>query len=58
LVSATTRTGGTPFCTHGVDFRFYFVLGERGERQCGKPISRFEHLCHPAALDLCSQQGL
>ena len=53
LVSATTRTGGTPFCTHGVDFRFYFGFGERGEWQCGKSISRFEQRCHPAALYLC-----
>jgi hypothetical protein len=54
----TTCTGGTPFRTPGVDFRFYFGLGERGKRQGGKPISRVEQLCHPAALDLCPQQGL
>jgi len=41
-----------------VDFRFYFGLGERGKWQGGKAISRVEQLCHPAALDLCSQQGL
>jgi hypothetical protein len=39
-----------------VDFRFHFGLGERGERQCGKPISRFEQMCHPAALHFCPQQ--
>src|SRR5438093_3120515 len=57
LVSATTCTGGTPFRTRGVDFRLYFGLGERSERQCSKPIRRFEQMCHPAALHLCSQQG-
>jgi hypothetical protein len=57
LVSATTCTGGTPFHTHSVDFRFHFGLGERGEWQGGKPISRFEYMCYPAALHLCPQQG-
>jgi hypothetical protein len=40
-----------------VDFRFHFGFGERGERQGGKPIRRFEQMCHPVALRLCPQQG-
>jgi hypothetical protein len=39
LVSATTHEWHA-FLHAGMDFRFYVGLGERGERQCGKPISR------------------
>jgi hypothetical protein len=38
-----------------MDFCFHFGLGEWRERQCGKPIRRFEQVLYPAALDLCPQ---
>jgi len=41
-----------------VDFCFHLGFGERGEWQCGKPISRLEQMGHSAALHLCPQQGL
>jgi hypothetical protein len=40
-----------------VDFRFHLSFSERGEWQCGKPISRLEQMGHPAALHLRPQQG-
>jgi hypothetical protein len=40
-----------------VDFCFHFGLGEWGERQGRKPISRFEQMCHPAAAYLRPQQS-
>jgi hypothetical protein len=46
-----------PFRTCGVDFRFYFSLGERGEWQGSQLISCCEQMCHSAALYLRPQQG-
>ncbi len=56
-MSATRCTGGTPFRTRGVDFCFHFGLGEWGERQGRKLISRFEQMCHSAAAYLRPQQS-